>query len=174
MSAPYVGEIRMFGGSFPPNGWAFCDGATMAISQNDTLFNLIGTTYGGDGQTTFNLPDLRGRVPVHQGTFLGNTFVIGQPGGVESVVLTTQQMASHNHTLMAAGTVPSLSPLNAVPAIAVSTQAGIAAYGTGSSPTTLAPTTIQNDGGNLAHENRQPFLGINFIISLFGVFPPRS
>ncbi len=93
MSSPFVGEIRMFGGNFAPAGWAFCDGATLPIDQNDVLFQLIGTTYGGDGQTTFNLPDLRGRVPLHQ----GSGFVIGEQAGVESVTLTTSQIPSHNH-----------------------------------------------------------------------------
>src|ERR1051326_747487 len=103
MGSPYVGEIRMFAGNFPPSGWMFCDGAQLAISDNDTLFNLIGTTYGGDGQNTFNLPDLRGRVPIHQGTTpgTGSTYVLGESSGVETVTLATQQIPPHNHALAA-------------------------------------------------------------------------
>src|SRR5881394_307932 len=99
MSNPYIGEIRMFGGNFAPNGWAFCDGSLIAISENDALFNLIGTTYGGDGQNTFALPDLRGRIPVHQGQGPGisQNYTIGEVAGVENVTLTTQQIPSHNH-----------------------------------------------------------------------------
>src|SRR5437763_2935434 len=106
MAQPYVGEIRMFAGNFAPAGWMFCDGTQLPISQNETLFQLIGTTYGGDGQSTFNLPDLRGRVPVHQGTDpgTGTNFTMGELAGVESVTLTTQQMHQHNHALMATKT----------------------------------------------------------------------
>src|SRR6185295_12067461 len=97
MGEPYIGEIRMFGGSFAPAGWAFCDGATIPISENDTLFTLIGTTYGGDGQETFGIPDLQGRTPVHQ----GSGFTIGEKGGVESVTLSTTQIPAHSHPLLA-------------------------------------------------------------------------
>src|SRR5690242_1592752 len=105
MGQPYVGEIRMFGGNFAPAGWMLCQGQTLAISENDTLFNLIGTTYGGDGQETFNLPDLQGRVPVHmgQGPGLSQNYVIGEQGGVESVTLTTQQIPTHSHALVCSG-----------------------------------------------------------------------
>src|SRR5678815_970125 len=101
MAQPYVGEIRMFAGNFAPAGWMFCEGQLLPISQNETLFQLIGTTYGGDGQETFALPDLRSRVPLHMGTSLGTTFVLGQNGGVESVTLTSQQIPSHSHGFMA-------------------------------------------------------------------------
>jgi microcystin-dependent protein len=173
MSQPYVGEIRMFGGNFAPQGWAFCSGQLMAISENETLFQLIGTTYGGDGQTTFGLPDLRSRVPLHMGTFQGTPFQIGQNGGQETVTLTTQQMATHNHQLNATSTGQTNAPANAIPAVATSVQAGqMQTYGIpASSPTTLVAATLGNAGGNQPHENLQPYLTVTFIISLFGIFP---
>jgi microcystin-dependent protein len=168
MSNPYVGEIRMFGGSFAPAGWAFCDGQIMPISENDTLFNLIGTTYGGDGQSTFGLPDLRGRVPIHMGTQAGTNYIIGQLAGVENVTLTTQQIPIHTHSFMASTAVAnSNSPTNQV--IAQSTQR--AAYFEASTTTNLAPSAISPAGGSQPHENLQPYACINFIISLFGVYP---
>lgn len=169
---PYVGEIRLFAGNFPPNGWAFCNGAMMAISENDTLFNLIGTTYGGDGQETFALPNLQSRVPIHMGTGPdGTTYVIGEMAGTESETLTTQQIPSHTHP--AVGTSDGatlLSPQNGVLAQPSSTQAGMNAY----NPTpnaVMAAAEITPVGGNQPHENTQPFLCINYIISLFGVYP---
>src|SRR3954454_11903051 len=101
MSSPYIGEIRMFAGSFAPAGWAFCNGALLPISENETLFQLIGTTYGGDGQSTFALPNLCGRAPLHQGTGAGSTYIVGEAAGVESVTLTTQQIPKHNHPFLA-------------------------------------------------------------------------
>src|SRR5215471_18552396 len=116
-SAPFIGEIRMFGGSFAPLGWTMCNGQTLSIAQNDALFTLIGTTYGGDGITTFNLPDLRSRVPIHQGQALGlSPYVIGQVGGTESVTLTTAQMPQHNHAVMAAAIGNTDNPVNGFPA----------------------------------------------------------
>jgi microcystin-dependent protein len=172
MSAPYIGEIRIFAGNFNPNGWAFCDGALMAISENDALFNLIGTTYGGDGQSTFGLPDLRGRVPIHMGTLSGTTYVIGQNGGVESVTITTQTMASHNHPLLATNANSVLSPANAELAVVSSSQQGIVLYNSGGAPNTnLNPTGFGLSGGNQPHDNLQPYQGLNFIISLFGIYP---
>jgi microcystin-dependent protein len=171
MGQPFVGEIRMFGGNFAPNGWMLCQGQSLPISEFETLFQLIGTTYGGDGQQTFALPNLQSRVPIHQ----GNGFTIGETSGSEAVTLTTQQIPAHNHALLATSTNPSLSPLNAVPADASSTQLGVNTYGPGSgSPTTLVPATMQLDGGSQPHDNMQPFLTINFIISLFGIFPSQN
>lgn len=173
MSQGFVGEIRMFAGNFPPSGWAFCDGQSQPISENETLFNLIGTTYGGDGQETFNLPDLRGRVPIHMGTgTTGTTYQIGEMAGTEQVTLTLQQIPSHNHLVQATDSTPSVTPSNAIPATATSTQQGVWAYG----PQTAAAVpfvaaTIQPAGGGQPHENIQPILAINFIISLFGIFP---
>jgi len=171
MGTPYIGEIRMFAGSFNPEGWLFCNGALLNISGYEALFNLIGTTYGGNGTTNFALPDLRSRVPIH----MGGTYVIGQPGGVEAVTLTTQQLPQHNHALNATNSGPSSSPLNAKPATASSTLAGTNVYGPGSgNATTLIASTLQNSGNNQPHTNIQPYLCINFIISLYGIYPTPS
>jgi microcystin-dependent protein len=178
MSQPYVGEIRMFAGNFAPAGWALCAGQLMPISENDTLFNLIGTTYGGDGQSTFGLPNLQSRVPLHMGTYQGTTFTIGEAVGVETVTLTTQQIPSHTHSLMATSTGQVNAPAgNAIPASATSVQPGLQTYGGPAAwvgPTTLLPATIGIQGGSQPHENLQPYLTINFIISLFGVFPSQN
>lgn len=174
MSQPYVGEIRMFGGNFAPVGWAFCNGQLIAISENDTLFNLIGTTYGGDGQSTFALPDLQGRLPVHAGTNAGTTVVIGEKAGVENVTLTTQTIPSHNHALQATAAGQVLSPLNALYAVPSSSVAGLETYATGTPATPLVPASIQGAGGNQPHNNVQPYLCISFIISLFGIYPSQT
>ena len=170
MSDPFIGEIRMFGGSFAPAGWAFCDGQLQPISENDALFTLIGTTYGGDGQETFALPNLQSRVPMHQGQGpgLSQNYVIGERAGVESVTLTTQQIPSHNHALVAS-TDPAnqIAGTNGVLAAAVSQS-----YLFGADPTTqLNAAMVQPQGGSQPHENMQPYLTISFIISLFGIFP---
>jgi microcystin-dependent protein len=176
MGNPFVGEIRMFAGTYAPYGWSFCNGASLSIANFEALFNLIGTTYGGDGQQTFQLPNLQSRVPVHMGTSnIGGTYIIGQPGGVETVTLTTQQMPSHNHTLNAANTGQTLAPSAAtIPALATSTLANFGVYGPAPTTTNLNPATIKNDGGSTAHSNIQPYLAFNFIISLFGVYPSPS
>lgn len=169
MSNPFIGEIRMFGGNFAPTGWAFCDGSEMAISQNDTLFNLIGTTYGGDGVTTFNLPDLRGRLPVHQGTGSeGAVYALGQTGGVETVTLTAQQMPSHLHAPAAA----SADGTQGGPGGNVlAGSSSVALYSSDAPNTTLDPSVVANAGGSQPHDNRQPSLCVSFIISLFGIYP---
>jgi microcystin-dependent protein len=171
MGQPYVGEIRMFGGNFAPAGWAFCDGSSVAISDNATLFNLIGTTYGGDGQTNFALPDLRGRLPAHMGTNGGTTIQIGEKAGVETVTLTTPQIPSHNHSLLATASGQQVSPLNAIYAQATSTVQGLQTYAPGTPATPLVPASIQNAGGSQPHNNIQPYLCVSFIISLFGIYP---
>jgi microcystin-dependent protein len=171
MSQPYVGEIRMFAGNFAPAGWQFCDGSILAISNYETLFNLIGTTYGGDGQSTFAVPDLRGRLPMHMGTGAGNTVTIGQSSGAENVTLTTQQIPTHNHPLLATATGSVLSPSNAMPALASGGVNGLQTYAAPPASTTLVPASIKNDGGNQPHANIQPFLCVSFIISLFGIYP---
>jgi microcystin-dependent protein len=173
VSQPFVGEIRMFAGSFAPAGWAFCQGQLMPISENETLFNLIGTTYGGDGQETFALPDLQGRVPIHagQGPGISQTYQLGEKGGVEQVTLTTQQIPIHNHAFIASlANANSNSPTNQV--IAQSTQR--AAYYEANTTTNLAPTSIDASGGSQPHENMAPFLVLSFIISLFGIFPSQT
>jgi microcystin-dependent protein len=173
MGSPYIGEIRMFGGSFAPAGWAFCSGETVAISQNDALFNLIGTTYGGDGQETFNLPDLRGRIPIHAGTGPGlSTRIIGEAAGVESVTLTSQQIPSHSHPLLgstANGT--STSPSGALPA----SPTALDLYRPATTPASpLAPQAVVPAGGSQPHDNMAPYLVITFIISLYGIYPSQT
>jgi microcystin-dependent protein len=176
MGQPYVGEIRMFAGNFPPNGWMFCEGATMPISENETLFQLIGTTYGGDGESTFNLPNLASRVPLHMGTGPdGTTYQIGEAAGTEQETLSVQQIPIHNHPLIASTAASTLSPNNALLTVPTSTQQGTMIYNNTAAPTiALHPSTLQAQGGSQPHENTQPFLCIYFIISLFGVFPSQS
>ena len=172
MAQPYVGEIRMFAGNFNPNGWAFCDGQLLPISENETLFQLIGTTYGGDGETTFALPNLQSRVPMHQGTNAGQTFILAETGGTEEVTLSTQQIPIHTHALLCAvsGGLPSSNPKDCFWATTdqfqYSTAGGNSPMGTAANPLVSDPI-----GGSQPHENRMPFLCINFIISLFGIFP---
>jgi len=166
LSQPYVGEIRMFGGNFAPVGWAFCSGQILPISENETLFNLIGTTYGGDGQSTFALPNLQSRLPIHVGT----GFALGQTGGSETVTLTVSQIPAHTHVPQAnsgqgtasnpSGNVWAESPLNNYSATAPSSAMNAAAIGSA--------------GGSQPHDNMPPFLVVNFIISLFGIFPSQS
>src|ERR1043166_5741685 len=151
--APYVGEIRMFAGNFPPNGWMFCEGQLIPISENDALFILLGTTYGGDGQETFALPDLRSRVPLHQ----GNGFILGQNGGVESVTLTVQQIPAHQHPLLATTTTASGSAAdNQV--LAATAAPTVTPYGTDLPLGPLSPGAVTPVGGSQPHENCQPFL----------------
>jgi microcystin-dependent protein len=168
MGTPYVGEIRMFAGNFAPAGWAFCQGQSLAISENDVLFNLIGTTYGGDGQNTFNLPNLASRVPVHMGTGGGSSYIIGQSAGVEAVTLTTPQIPAHSHTpLCNSGDGTQNSPSNGVWA----QQTQNAPYSNVAPTVQMANNAIGATGGSQPHDNMVPYLVINFIISLFGVFP---
>ena len=159
----------MFAGNFAPNGWMFCEGQALPISENEALFQLIGTTYGGDGEETFNLPNLASRVPIHMGIGPdGTTYQIGESAGVESVTLTVQQIPSHSHALLASsapGTVN--SPANAL----VGEAPVISLFIEDSTNANMSPAAIQPVGGSQPHENCQPFLGINFIISLFGIFP---
>jgi microcystin-dependent protein len=172
MGQPYVGEIRMFGGNFAPQGWAFCNGQLLAISENEVLFNLIGTTYGGDGQSTFQLPDLRGRVPINQGQSPGTSnYTIGQSGGAESVTLTLQQIPAHTHVpACRAGGSDSPNPANAVWGATDAAQ-----YAAASTLNTFMNAgTIGAAGGNQPHDNMLPVLAVNFIISLFGIFPSPS
>jgi microcystin-dependent protein len=176
MGQPYVGEIRMFGGSFSPAGWMSCQGQTIPISENDVLFTLIGTTYGGDGEETFNLPDLQGRAPLHQGTGPGGTtYQMGEKAGTESETLTTQQIPGHNHGMIASTAASTLSPSNALLTVPTSSQQGITIYNNAPpSFVALHPNTVQPTGGSQPHDNMQPFLSITFIISLFGVFPSQT
>ena len=170
--SPYVGEIRMFAGNFAPNGWMFCEGQTLPISENEVLFQLIGTTYGGDGEETFNLPNLASRVPIHMGTGPdGTTYQIGEMAGTEQETLTIQQIPNHTHpfTVSATTALPTNPQGNCY---AQSTQATL--YIDDSPNVQMAPISIGPAGGSQPHENTQPFLCINFIISLFGVFPSQT
>ncbi len=169
MAQPYVGEIRMFAGNFAPAGWMFCDGQLLPISENETLFQLIGTTYGGDGESTFALPNLQSRVPIHQGTGPdGNTYILAETGGVEEVTLTTNQIPIHTHAFLGSSAAATLtSPSSSV----VGTSAQVD-YLTIAQPTVaMNSNAITPVGGSQPHTNLQPFLCINFIISLFGIFP---
>lgn len=171
MSDPYIGEIRIFAGSFAPAGWNFCDGAMLPISQLQALFALIGTTYGGDGQQTFALPDLRGRVPVHQGQGPGlSNRVMGESGGTESVTLAVAQIPAHNHSLRASSALSS----GAAGAGGVLAATAVNMYGTAAPATPMATQAVGAQGGSQPHNNMAPFLGINYIIALFGVFPSQS
>jgi microcystin-dependent protein len=170
MAQPYVGEIRMFAGNFAPAGWMFCEGQLLPISENETLFNLIGTTYGGDGQSTFALPDLRGRLPIH----FGNGFTLAETGGAETITLTVPQIPAHSHPMLAtrnsaSGTAPSTSVLPGLGAAST-----ITAYGTDAPTTPLNPSSVSTVGGSQPHDNFQPYLCVDFIISLFGIFPSQT
>ena len=167
--APYVGEIRMFAGNFAPNGWMFCEGAPLAISENDVLFQLIGTTYGGDGEETFLLPNLASRVPIHMGTGPdGTTYQIGEMAGTEQETLSTQQIPNHTHQFFGSGATSATNdPNGAVIAASPSIQMFIVDSPDGN----LAAPSVTPVGGSQPHENCQPFLCINFIISLFGIYP---
>jgi microcystin-dependent protein len=164
MAQPYVGEIRMFAGNFAPAGWMFCEGQLLPISEYETLFQLIGTTYGGDGESTFALPDLRGRLPIHQ----GNSFILAETGGAEEITLTVNQIAAHSHPFLASTAIANQSaPANNV--VAQSSAADL--YIEDTPDVNLAPQAIVATGGSQPHTNFQPYLCVNFIISLFGIFP---
>jgi microcystin-dependent protein len=164
MAQPYVGEIRMFAGNFAPAGWMFCEGQLLPISEYETLFNLIGTTYGGDGQSTFALPDLRGRIPLHQ----GNGFILAETGGAEEITLTTNQIPAHSHPLLCVNAIagdpnPQSNLLGEVSLVSM--------FQSGSPATPMAASAISSTGGSQPHTNFQPYLCVDFIISLFGIFP---
>lgn len=169
MSSPYIGEIRMFSGNFAPAGWAFCDGALMAISENDTLFNLIGTTYGGDGQETFALPNLQSRIPMHMGSNGGQSYVLAEAFGEESVTLTVSQIPAHSHIPQASQAGNRAQPTGNVWAGSALNQ-----FSTAAPTTTLDPAAISSTGGTQPHDNMSPFLVVNFIISLFGIYPSQT
>jgi microcystin-dependent protein len=168
MAQPYVGEIRIFAGNFAPAGWMFCEGQLLPISENETLFNLIGTTYGGDGQSTFGLPDLRGRIPVHQ----GNGFVLAQSAGEETVTLTVNQIPAHSHPFIASTN--NATTANAQTNVLAQTPS-YTPYIAGFAPNTpLNAASVAADGGSQPHTNFQPYLCVDFIISLFGIFPSQT
>jgi microcystin-dependent protein len=169
MSTPYLGEIRMFGGNFAPQGWAFCNGQLIAISQNDALFSLVGTTYGGDGVNTFALPNLQGRVPVHMGTDRqGTTWTEGQVAGSENVTLTSQQIPSHSHAVSAnaSGGLNNPNP-NLY-------GGGVAMFATTTPTVQMSNATVSNNSGSQPHTNLMPFLAVSFIIALEGIYPTQN
>jgi microcystin-dependent protein len=169
MAQPYVGEIRMFAGNFPPVGWMFCDGQLLPISENETLFQLIGTTYGGDGQSTFALPNLQSRVPIHmgQGPGLSQNYQLAEQLGVEEVTLTVQQIPLHSHPMTGTSSIATQrQPVGASPA-----QTTGQVYASRLTPVNASPQAIGPVGGSQPHTNLQPYLCVNFIISLFGLFP---
>ena len=169
MAQPYVGEIRMFGGNFAPAGWMFCEGQLLPISENETLFNLIGTTYGGDGQSTFALPDLRGRLPIHMGTGSdGITYTLAENGGVEEVTLTTNQLPVHNHAFLGS-TNPGTQNTSVGFMPAASNLVSI--FSASAPNNSFAVQALLPEGGSQPHSNFQPYLCVDFIISLFGIFP---
>jgi microcystin-dependent protein len=166
MAQPYVGEVRMFAGNFAPAGWMFCEGQLLPISENETLFQLLGTTYGGDGESTFALPDLRGRLPMHQ----GNGFILAETGGAEEITLTINQIPSHTHPLL--GSTQNATSATAQGNVTGKTSANI--YQSNPQPgdfQNMAVQAISPVGGSQPHTNFQPYLCVNFIISLFGLFP---
>ncbi len=166
MSDPFIGEIRMFGGTFAPMDWAFCNGQLLSISQNDVLYALIGTTYGGDGITNFALPDLRGRAPMHR----SNEYPIGQMAGAEKVTPAANQVAAHTHVVRANKATGSQSdPTNAIWAAPATAR-----YSANSPSLAMKSSTVQTTGSNQSHENMMPFLVTNFIIALAGLFPVRE
>jgi len=164
MAQPYVGEIRMFAGNFAPAGWMFCEGQLLPISENETLFQLIGTTYGGDGESTFALPDLRGRIPLHQ----GNGLILAETGGAEEITLTVQQIPAHSHPFLASGDVG--DQINLAGAL-TSNSNGVIPYIEDPPSVNMNPADIGSVGGSQPHTNFQPYLCVDFIISLFGIFP---
>jgi len=165
MAQPYVGEIRMFAGNFAPAGWSFCEGQLLPISENETLFQLLGTTYGGDGESTFALPDLRGRLPLHQ----GNGFILAETGGAEEITLTVNQIPSHTHALLASESVAD-DPNPGLKLFGES-RPGTNSFYEDVAAVNMAATAIGPVGGSQPHTNFQPYLCVNFIISLFGLFP---
>jgi microcystin-dependent protein len=172
MSEPFIGEIKMFGGNYAPQGWAFCDGSSLPISQNDALFSLIGTTYGGDGQQSFNLPDLRGRVPVHRGTLQGVTYQLGWNSGAEAVQLTPANLPAHTHGFPAS----TASANTGVPAPAMVPAAAdqVTPYSISAAGGAMNAQSVQTVGGSQPHDNMMPFQVVAFIIALVGVWPPRN
>ena len=167
MAQPYVGEIRMFAGNFAPAGWMFCEGQLLPISENETLFQLLGTTYGGDGESTFGLPDLRGRIPIHQ----GSGSILAETGGAEEITLTVNQIPSHTHPMLAsANSATQTTPQTNV----LGTPTVVDLYRVGAAAVAMASQSIGSVGGSQPHTNFQPYLCVDYIISLFGIFPSPS
>lgn len=181
MSDAYVGEIRLFAGSYAPDGWHLCDGTVLTVQGNEALFSLIGATYGGNGSTNFALPDLRGRVPIHmgQGTGLTNR-AIGQTGGAETVALTTAQLPTHTHNLVASSSPATSTTPGGTLGLATTTTSGWGLYYAGNTPTAdvqiapMASTAVGVTGNSQPHANMMPSLVLTYIICLLGTYPTRS
>ena len=174
MTQNYVGEVRPFAGNFAPVGWALCDGSLLSISQYSVLYNLLGTTYGGDGQNTFGLPDLRGRALIHQGTAPGlSQYVIGQQIGAEAITLGPGQMPGHTHSFSATNTAAN-TPTPGPTVVFASTPTGFPIYDGTATPVALSPQAVSSAGSSIPHENRQPYLAITYIIALEGIYPSQS
>jgi microcystin-dependent protein len=175
MPYPYIGEIRMFASNFAPAGWEFCNGQLLPIAEHETLFVVLGTRYGGNGETNFALPNLQSRVPIHFGTGGGDDYLLAESGGAESVTLTTQQMPVHSHPILVTNSGQTLSPTNStILAVPTGTVQGITPYLSGNANTQLSNTSIAPFGGSQPHDNMQPYLVIRFIISLYGLFPTQT
>jgi microcystin-dependent protein len=179
MGQPYIGEIRLFAGNFAPVDWRFCDGTLISISENPALFNLIGTTYGGDGVNTFALPNLLSRVPLHQGTLGGQNYIIGQNGGLEAVFLTTAQIPTHSHQVLPTATGTASVPagnlvLSNQTAPTNTTPPPVYAAPNATTLVQLASQSVANQGGGGSHDNMQPYVALSFIISLFGIYPSQG
>jgi microcystin-dependent protein len=174
MSDPYIGEVRMFGGNFAPRGWSFCDGSLLSISEYETLYTLLGTTYGGDGQTTFGVPDLRGRLPIHAGAAPGgSTYTLGESAGSETVTLTTAQLAAHSHALMAsASPADGADPTSNV--LAGSDSQNFYGPANPDKAAAMNPGFVTSTGGSQPHDNMQPYLCVTFIIATEGIYPSQS
>jgi microcystin-dependent protein len=166
MGQPYVGEIRMFGGNFAPAGWMFCEGQLLSIAEYEVLFNVIGISYGGDGESTFGLPDLRGRIPIHQ----GNGFACTDQGGAEQLTLTVQQIPVHSHPLLAATGTGGPNPAGSI----LATSTAVDVYRESAAGTAMAPASVTPVGGSQPHTNFQPYLCVSFIIAMFGIFPQQT
>jgi microcystin-dependent protein len=179
MASPFLGEIKLFAGNFQILGWASCNGQLMSIAQNDALYTLLGTTYGGDGVTTFGLPNLQSRVALHQGQGAGlSNHVMGETGGTEGVTLIASQLPSHTHqTIASPGDATAKLPANALPARPADATVGylyLSGSATGTIDAPPAPTSVTPSGGNAAHNNIMPVLALNYLISLEGVYPPQN
>jgi microcystin-dependent protein len=181
MSEPFLSEIKIVSFNFPPKGWALCNGQSLPINQNQALFSLVGTTYGGNGQTTFALPNLRGQVPIH----IGNGHTLGEAAGSSAVTVNIQQLPTHTHMAQATSTVPAATAQNAAPgntkifaqgnaALQGGQTAPVSIYGDPNSPAAMAPAAVSNTGGSQAHNNMMPYLVLNFIIALQGIFPSQN
>jgi microcystin-dependent protein len=168
VSDPYIGEIRLMSFNFPPKGWAFCNGQLLPINQNQALFSILGTTYGGNGTTTFALPNLQGRVPIHE----GGGHSLGEAAGEFSHTLSTGELPAHSHSLVASGAAATTGLTD--PSLMLATSVGAAAYGPPAQLVAMAPDSLTSVGGSQPHQNTQPFLVISFCIAIVGIFPSRN